>query len=205
VFSCGPLGMCGEEGQVPLWWWVSNSLKLWPLWPFNKVSHVIVTPDIKLFSLLLHNCNFAIVMNCNINNWYTACLVCDSYSNHKEVLTTGGEPLLHGARFWPACDCHAVREPQFLHGQAMREKKCLGYCWLISSKQICDLLDQWEKNKTTIKKNRRLYVPTKRSDIFRSEPHHRLKVRSIQLNPTSPRKYKKRQWLFLKAIYFSNM
>ena len=32
------------------------------------VPHVVVTPPtIKIFELLLHNCNFAIVANCNIN------------------------------------------------------------------------------------------------------------------------------------------
>ena len=34
---------------------------------------------IKLFSWLLHNCNFAAVMNCNKNIWYTGYLICDPY------------------------------------------------------------------------------------------------------------------------------
>jgi hypothetical protein len=33
------------------------------LQPFNNVPHVVVTPTIKLFSLLFHNCNFATVMS----------------------------------------------------------------------------------------------------------------------------------------------
>ena len=34
---------------------------------FNIAPHVLVTPTIKLFSLLLHNCNFATAMNYNVN------------------------------------------------------------------------------------------------------------------------------------------
>lgn len=33
------------------------------LHPFNTVPHAVVTPSIKLFSLLLYNCNFVTVMN----------------------------------------------------------------------------------------------------------------------------------------------
>jgi hypothetical protein len=36
------------------------------LWPFNTVPHV-VTPNIELFLLLLHDCNFATAMNYNVN------------------------------------------------------------------------------------------------------------------------------------------
>ena len=36
-------------------------------WSSSTVPHVVVTPSIKLFLLLLHNCNFATVMNCNVN------------------------------------------------------------------------------------------------------------------------------------------
>ena len=35
--------------------------------PFNTAPHVVVTPAIKLFSLLLLNCNFATVMDHNVN------------------------------------------------------------------------------------------------------------------------------------------
>ena len=36
-------------------------------WAFNTVSHIVVIPTTKLFLLVLHNCNFATVMNHNIN------------------------------------------------------------------------------------------------------------------------------------------
>ncbi|MEX5533301.1 hypothetical protein, partial [Pseudomonas syringae] len=44
--------------------WISTFLMLQPL---NTVLHVEVTPTIKLFVLLFHNCNFATVMNHNVN------------------------------------------------------------------------------------------------------------------------------------------
>lgn len=34
---------------------------------FNTVSHTVVTPNYRIISLLLHNCNFAIIMNCSVN------------------------------------------------------------------------------------------------------------------------------------------
>ena len=37
------------------------------LQPFNTVLHVVVTPNHTIISLLFHNCNFATVMNCNVN------------------------------------------------------------------------------------------------------------------------------------------
>ena len=37
------------------------------LWPFNTAPCAVVTPTIKLFSFLLYNCDFATVMDCNIN------------------------------------------------------------------------------------------------------------------------------------------
>ena len=40
------------------------------LQPFNTVPHVMVTDNPKIISLLLHNCNFATVMNHNVNFWY---------------------------------------------------------------------------------------------------------------------------------------
>jgi len=43
------------------------------LQPFNTVLHVMVTPIVKLFPLLLHNCNFATVMSHNINNFWGGC------------------------------------------------------------------------------------------------------------------------------------
>ena len=38
------------------------------LWPFNTVLHVVVTASHKIALLLLHNCNFATVMSCHVNN-----------------------------------------------------------------------------------------------------------------------------------------
>jgi hypothetical protein len=46
--------------------WFSTLLMLQP---FNTVPYVVVTPAIKLLSLLLHNCNFATVMNHNVNSF----------------------------------------------------------------------------------------------------------------------------------------
>jgi len=43
--------------------WFPTFLMLWP------VPHVALTPKHNVISLLLHNCNFATVMNCNINIW----------------------------------------------------------------------------------------------------------------------------------------
>jgi hypothetical protein len=48
---------------LPLEQWLSTFLMLSP---FHTVPHVVVTPTIKLSSLLLLNCNFATVMNHNI-------------------------------------------------------------------------------------------------------------------------------------------
>lgn len=36
----------------------------------NTVPHVTVTPITKLFSLILHNCDFATVMKCNVNIYF---------------------------------------------------------------------------------------------------------------------------------------
>jgi hypothetical protein len=35
--------------------------------PFDTVPYVVVTPTIRLFLLLLHNCNFAIGMNHSVD------------------------------------------------------------------------------------------------------------------------------------------
>jgi hypothetical protein len=42
------------------------------------VPHVLVTPNHKIISLLLPNCNFATVMNCNVNMPDAGYLICDS-------------------------------------------------------------------------------------------------------------------------------
>jgi hypothetical protein len=36
---------------------------------FSTVHHVVLTPTIKLFSLLNHDCNFAAVVNGNVNTF----------------------------------------------------------------------------------------------------------------------------------------
>lgn len=53
------------------------------LQPSNTVSHVVVTTDYKFISLLLHNCNFASVMNHNVNIWYAGYLISDPQSGHS--------------------------------------------------------------------------------------------------------------------------
>lgn len=44
--------------------------------PFDAIPHVVVTSTIKLFLLLLHNCNFASVYDSNVSIWYAECLIC---------------------------------------------------------------------------------------------------------------------------------
>lgn len=44
---------------------------------FNAIFHVVVTPLIKLFSLLHHNFKFVNVMSCVINILYAGYLICD--------------------------------------------------------------------------------------------------------------------------------
>ena len=50
--------------QVQLVQWFSTFLMLRP---FNAAPHVVVTPNHKIIALMLHNCNFATVMNHNVN------------------------------------------------------------------------------------------------------------------------------------------
>ena len=49
------------------------------LQPFNTVFHVMVIPPpgIKVILFLLHSCNFATVMDCNINIYYARYLLHD--------------------------------------------------------------------------------------------------------------------------------
>lgn len=42
--------------------------------PANTVPHVVVTPNHKTISLLLHSCNFTTVVNHNVNTWYAGCV-----------------------------------------------------------------------------------------------------------------------------------
>jgi hypothetical protein len=45
---------------------------------------LVVTPNHKLFPLLPHNCNFAVLMNHNVNIWYAVYLPCNP---HERVVT----------------------------------------------------------------------------------------------------------------------
>jgi hypothetical protein len=44
---------------------------------FNAVLHVVWALNHSIISLLLHNCNFPIVMNHNVNIWCAGYLICD--------------------------------------------------------------------------------------------------------------------------------
>jgi hypothetical protein len=54
--------------------WLSVFLMLQP---FNTVPHVMLSLDDNIILLLLHNCNFASGMNCNVNFWYAEYLMWD--------------------------------------------------------------------------------------------------------------------------------
>lgn len=53
--------------------WFSTFIMLCHL---NTVLHAVVTPTTKLLSLQLCNCNFAAVLNCNVNICYAGFLIC---------------------------------------------------------------------------------------------------------------------------------
>jgi hypothetical protein len=72
-----------------------KSLKEWfstflMLWPFNTVLHVVVTSNHKIISLLLHNCNFAVVINCNVNIWNIGYLIYDPQEGHDSQVEFSG-------------------------------------------------------------------------------------------------------------------
>jgi hypothetical protein len=50
------------------------------LQPFNAVPHVVVTPNHNIISLLLHNCDFATFINCNV----LICRIADYVISVKE-------------------------------------------------------------------------------------------------------------------------
>ena len=50
--------------MIPVEQWFSTFLILRP---FNTVPHLVVTPNHKIILLLIHNCNFATVMNYSVN------------------------------------------------------------------------------------------------------------------------------------------
>lgn len=68
--QAGLLVLCLTEDirkSIFLAQWFSAFLMLWS---FNTAPHVVVAPTIKLFLLLLCNCNLSTVMNCNVDIWY---------------------------------------------------------------------------------------------------------------------------------------
>lgn len=69
--------------SIFLWQWFLTFLTLRP---FNPVPHVVVTLNHNLFSLLRHNCNFANVMNPNVDIWHVIA---------KGLRPTGWELLLY--------------------------------------------------------------------------------------------------------------
>jgi hypothetical protein len=63
------------------------------LWPFNTVLHVIMTPGHKIITLLLQNCNFATVMNQDVNVWNAGHLICNPYERVHRLRTPALEDL----------------------------------------------------------------------------------------------------------------
>ena len=49
----------------------------------SLMSYVVVTHNHKIIMLLLHNCNFATVMNHNVNKLYIGYLICDQQMGHE--------------------------------------------------------------------------------------------------------------------------
>lgn len=51
------------------------------LGPFNTVPCAVMTPTVGLFLLLLHNYDFATVVNRNVSIWYVIHVKCDPYTH----------------------------------------------------------------------------------------------------------------------------
>lgn len=90
----------GCTGNEPL---EQRSSTFLTLRPFNTVPHVVMTPNHKIISLLLHSTNFATVMNCNVNicafSWSQNHPMVTSYERAmwpppKGLWPIGWEPLL---------------------------------------------------------------------------------------------------------------
>ena len=60
--------------------WLSTFLTLWL---FSALPHTEIAPTYNIISLLLPNCNFATVMNHNINTWCAEYLICDPQRVHN--------------------------------------------------------------------------------------------------------------------------
>jgi len=97
-----------------------------------NVTFSYSSTNCKIISLLLHNFNFAIVMNCNVNVWNTGYMICDSCARtiwaHKGVsiqgLRTTDLELVGGPyrRRWVAQCCRGgvsiSRRQRIFHNQA---------------------------------------------------------------------------------------
>lgn len=53
---------------------------------FNSVPHTVVNPNHEIILLLLHNCNFATILNHNVNIWYVEYLICDFYEVNSIIV-----------------------------------------------------------------------------------------------------------------------
>ena len=79
VFPKEPWCLDGETGELAFPQALGQGFSAFlMLWPFSTVLYAVVTLDHKVILLLLHNCNFTTVMNCNVNVWDTGYLICDS-------------------------------------------------------------------------------------------------------------------------------
>ena len=78
--------------------WLLQTLDQWfstflMLQPFSSILNLVVAPIIKLFLLLLQNCNFAIVIYHNVNICYIGCLIFNSY---ESVIQPSKGATIHG-------------------------------------------------------------------------------------------------------------
>ena len=76
---------------VPLLQWFSTFLMLWP---FSTVPYAVVTPNHKIILLLPHNCNFAVIINCNANTWYMTLEAESHYSTSSPIRSCLQKPRL---------------------------------------------------------------------------------------------------------------
>lgn len=65
--------------------WSSTCLTLRP---FSSRPHVVVTSTHKTILFLLYNCDFATVMNGDVNTWYSGYLICDPRGVRTQRLRT---------------------------------------------------------------------------------------------------------------------
>jgi hypothetical protein len=84
------------------------------LWPFNTVPHVVVTPNHKIISLILHNCNFLLL-------WITC-----TYLIRRTVL---GDPCQRV--LWPPPSSRALQVEQ--HCSRAFSREYFLPCWTASA------------------------------------------------------------------------